>query len=383
MDLDIRTISVAISVVVVGNALIFTLAWRYAKSLRNIIGCWSLAQCLVGLGMVMIGLRNAIPDFFSVIVANACILGGQIAAQEGIAIYMEKRGYLRKLIWVILALAIMLIFIFTYEFSSLRYRIIVYSMAASFISVCSIMTLRVPSDDRNNPRLALMVLCGLHLLLMAFRIISAIIEGEYSGLLAAGKWQAWGMIGALSFYTNISLCFLWIIAHRLGLDVQHQALTDSLTGLANRRALDKMFDVLTSIKENDHIGLTLIDVDAFKQINDEIGHQAGDHYLTQIGQALARNLRASDHVFRYGGDEFVIITRNADEENLVHTAERLRQAIEGLSMTWQGKSLNSSISIGVALSGDQAGTIDDLMRTADEALYQAKKEGKNCIFFKK
>lgn len=76
MNFDIRTLSVSISTVVIGSALISTLAWRYATSQRTIIGYWSLSQGLVGAGLVLVVLRNTIPDFFSVIIANACISGG-------------------------------------------------------------------------------------------------------------------------------------------------------------------------------------------------------------------------------------------------------------------------------------------------------------------
>jgi diguanylate cyclase (GGDEF)-like protein len=381
VNLDIRTIFVTVSVIVLGNAFISTLAWRYARSLRSIIGYWSLGQVLVGIGTVMVALRTVIPDVFSILLANACILGGQVATQEGFARYMGKEGTYRKVNLIVLTIMVLAFVYFTYVNPSVSHRIVVYSLAAFLISLGSMITLRTNDTEEDAPRYFLIALLAFHLCLMVFRAFSAISQGEYAEFLNSGAWQAWGMIAALSFYASLAISFFWLIAHRLGLDTQKLAFTDSLTGLSNRRAMDHLLEKLLPVLLERNIGFLLMDVDDFKGINDKFGHQAGDSYLVHLGRKISENLRSGDRVFRYAGDEFVVLTRDGDESSALHTAERLRQRIEELAVPWQGKELRSTVSIGLTLSNTHVRISDDLMRVADKALYRAKAEGGNRVVF--
>ena len=381
MNLDIRTIFITVSVIVLGNAFISTLAWHSAKSLRTIIGYWSLGQVLVGIGTVLVALRTVIPDAFSIILANACIVGGQVATQEGFARYMGKEGNYRKTNLIVWAIMVLFFFYFTYINPSVRDRIVVYSLAASLISVGSMITLRANETGEDAPRRFMIALLVFHLCLMSFRAISAISEGEYAEFLNSGFLQSWGMIVALSFYASLAISFFWLVAHRMGLDTQKLAFTDSLTGLSNRRAMDHLLEKLLPVLLGRNIGFLLIDVDDFKEINDKFGHRAGYSYLVHLGQEISGNLRSGDRVFRYAGDEFVVLTRDGDEPSTLCAAERLRQRIEELAVSWQGQQLRSTVSIGLTLSNAKVRSSDDLMRVADEALYRAKGDGGNCVVF--
>jgi diguanylate cyclase (GGDEF)-like protein len=329
----------------------------------------------------MIALRGFIPDAFSILLANVCILGGQVATQEGIARYMGKEGYLRKAtltVWIIMIGAFLY---FTFVYPSVSNRIVAYSIAAVSITLGSMITLRSNDAVEDAPRRFLIALLGLHLCLMFFRAASAILQGDYAEFLNSGDLQAWGMVGALSYYASLSMCYFWLIAHRLGLDVQRLAFTDSLTGLSNRRAMDNSIEkILPAIVES-NMGFLLIDVDNFKEINDRFGHQAGDRFLIRLGQEITENLRIGDTVFRYAGDEFVVLTRDCDESSVVQTAERLRQKVEAMSVPWQAQQLRSTVSVGLALSNANTRSSDDLMRIADGALYRAKGTGGNCVVF--
>ena len=383
MNLDIKTISITISVIVLGNAFISFLAWRYAKSQRAIIGYWSLSQILVATGLVLVTFRTVIPDFVSVIVANACIIGSQIATQEGITRYMGKEGYLRKENWAIWSSMLAGFIYFTYVSPSVGNRIVVFSIAAATLSLLSIITLKTRTADGDAPRRALIAVFFLHQCLTMYRALVAILQGGYAEFLNSGLLQAWGMIGAASFYASLSLIFFWLIAHRLGLDSQRQALTDPLTGLSNRRAMDNVIGDLLPTTMERNIGFLIIDIDGFKKINDSFGHQAGDGFLVLLGQELSKHLRSSDAVFRYAGDEFVVLTQKCDEVIAMQTAERLRQMAEKLVLPWMEHQLQATISVGIALSTDKIKSIDELMRIADEALYRAKDSGGNCVMLGK
>ena len=376
MYLDLRTLFIATAAITLVNTVIFALAWRNAKSLRTIIGYWSLSHVLSGTSMVLLALRGVISDFFSIIIAGACILGSQIATQEGIAQYMEKPGYLRRAAWTVWGLMITSFLFMTYFSSSINNRIVVYSVSAALLALLSMKILRVSGDDENAPRRFMMTLLALFTGLMIFRAIFTMIQGQQTDLMNQGFVHEWITLGMLCFCTGMSLCLFWLISHRLGLDVQRQALTDTLTGIANRRAMDNRIGALMSLTA-ECIGFLLIDIDDFKEINDQFGHQAGDRFLIRFGQEISDAVRTSDFVFRYAGDEFVVVVQNCDEVSLMNTAERLRQKIEELTVSWQGHSLRSTISIGLALSNEAVRNGEELMRIADEALYRAKNSGGN------
>ncbi len=158
--------------------------------------------------------------------------------------------------------------------------------------------------------------------------------------------------------------------------------TDSLTGLANRRAFDDEVQRRFAEWQRRRTPFTLLilDVDHFKQINDSNGHPAGDAVLRHIGTVIATNSRQMDFRCRYGGDEFVVILPDTTAQEARVAAERIRKALESAVIPFENESLSATCSIGVA----RIGAGDDVMkliRRADEALYKAKEAGRNCGFW--
>ena len=123
--------------------------------------------------------------------------------------------------------------------------------------------------------------------------------------------------------------------------------------------------------------MILIDADYFKRINDKFGHCAGDIALRAIADTCTSCVRDSDVVGRFGGEEFIILLPHTTADNAVVVAERIRRETTLLNLTWQGARLNVTLSLGVAEIGAQAATFDALLRSADKALYVAKKRGRN------
>ena len=157
---------------------------------------------------------------------------------------------------------------------------------------------------------------------------------------------------------------------------------DPLTGIYNRRWLNKMFhrEVQRCQKSGSKLGLLMIDVDYFKRFNDENGHLAGDQCLKSIASTLRNNLRPNDMVARFGGEEFSVLLPDTGEEDCMMIAERLRRAVSNTTiMDHQGNRLPSvTISLGIAQIR-QNDSVEDLLDHADKALYQAKEQGRDCI----
>jgi two-component system cell cycle response regulator len=161
------------------------------------------------------------------------------------------------------------------------------------------------------------------------------------------------------------------------------ALTDSLTGLFNRRYLNVHLQrVLSRIGEaRKPVGAIMFDIDFFKKVNDTYGHAVGDEVLKEVASRVSRNLRNFDMVARYGGEEFVIVMPDATVESAATVAERLRIRIAGepFKVSDPVGQISITISLGVTGTDNRHESPDALIKRADLALYQAKNKGRNCV----
>ena len=159
------------------------------------------------------------------------------------------------------------------------------------------------------------------------------------------------------------------------------SITDTLTGLYNRRYFESMIEaeVAMSVRYGVPNSLLLIDIDHFKKINDTCGHHAGDSVLEELACCLKGKMRISDTLCRLGGEEFVVFCKNADQGDAIHIAEKLRLAVLEREFKVGDEKLRVSISIGAATIPDShsTNTVKDFYRYADIALYQSKGEGRN------
>ncbi len=162
--------------------------------------------------------------------------------------------------------------------------------------------------------------------------------------------------------------------------LEEQALRDELTGLYNRRALDRRLEeeVHRALRHGRSFSLLFIDVDDFKGLNDSYGHCLGDKVLQEIGKILLANGRAMDVFFRYGGEEFVAILPETKTSDAVKVAERVRRAVAERPLA--GGAVQVTVSVGVATFPDHGGSVSELLESADRAQYRAKGRGKNRVY---
>jgi diguanylate cyclase (GGDEF)-like protein len=165
--------------------------------------------------------------------------------------------------------------------------------------------------------------------------------------------------------------------------VQRQAVTDELTGLSNVRELHTVLDreIERSRRFNSPLGLVMIDIDDFKQVNDVHGHQQGDEVLAAMASVLRDHSRDIDEPARYGGEELAVVLPQTDSEGAAQLAERMREAVERMRVSHvsgNGK-LAITASFGVASVPDSASDKSSLIAAADAALYRAKRSGKNRV----
>lgn len=171
--------------------------------------------------------------------------------------------------------------------------------------------------------------------------------------------------------------------------LRHMVATDGLTGLGSRRALDDATDRewRRAHREKEPLSLLMLDVDHFKQFNDQYGHMAGDDALAAVGNCIQQLIRRpGDYAGRYGGEEFAVLLPGTDAAGAAHVAENIRKAVERLHLSHAGSALGSlTVSIGAVtdgadwLGGRHFSDVRAFVRAGDEALYEAKRSGRNRV----
>lgn len=162
--------------------------------------------------------------------------------------------------------------------------------------------------------------------------------------------------------------------------IKDMAHNDFLTGLSNRHSFfEEMNQYYKMAKEkSESFALAMVDVDNFKNINDSLGHDVGDMVLVELAKVLKNNLKGSDIVARFGGEEFCIVLKNIEQKKALEYFIKLKESIAAMAIrTKETKAFNVTVSIGVAFN--DASSLDEILKQADMALYQAKKNGKNRV----
>jgi len=162
-------------------------------------------------------------------------------------------------------------------------------------------------------------------------------------------------------------------------DALHAAHKDALTGIGNRAALDETLsrEVDIAHRHGRSLGMIIIDIDHFKLINDNYGHAAGDCLLQALSLTAEETIRLSDQIFRYGGEEFVVLLPETAIGGVKRLAERIRRNIEESETSCEGSSIKLTVSLGIATLKNGEDEVLFFNR-ADKALYQAKNDGRNC-----
>lgn len=208
-------------------------------------------------------------------------------------------------------------------------------------------------------------------------------------------------IGYLSFlavkqnaFTQESENIIHLLAHDFSMvfklmllydETKELSITDGLTNLYNKRYFMNIFEkeFERARRFNNNLSLILIDIDLFKSINDTYGHLQGDSVLKEMGSILKQGIRRIDISARYGGEEFVIIIPNTDLTGAGHAAEKIRKLVESHNFKAEKKPLKVTVSLGVASMASDISNSLDLIKIADDALYQAKKNGRNMVWITK
>lgn len=226
-----------------------------------------------------------------------------------------------------------------------------------------------------------------------FQIYLPVLHSYHDGRLEDLKAQAhqldeqtsllfWVQLGFLVTSVILALGFTFLTLFRPFQIASHQAFHDGLTGLANRRYWDRRLvpQIGATIRGGTPLALCLMDVDHFKHFNDTYGHPMGDSLLKALSQTIREEIRSTDEVLRFGGEEFLFVLWGSQTEQAVAIMEKVRKSIETMRVLLpSGASVGTTASFGIAISPFDGLAVPDLLAMADKRLYQAKNQGRNRI----
>ncbi|MFP5230500.1 MAG: diguanylate cyclase [Acidobacteriota bacterium] len=332
-------------------------------------------------GVLLMGLRPWTPTLLSLVAANFLLFAGAVFIYMATARILDTDPHIFPWPTGILIVALPLFIWFTYANNQVFARLVIHAVVlnAIFLSAAAMLFRKRHTPETRQPaRACAWLLIFASFLQVAwcvfeFRMPAEQMNFVHPDLINVG-FSYLSMVLALA--TVIGLLWLALTVHRVALNKMAQ--TDSLTGLLNRRAFEDILrrELLRADRSGSTTGIMLIDLDYFKQVNDSLGHLAGDDVLQRIALVLRDGTRPSDVLARYGGEEFVILLRNAGVHESMMAAERIRSLIAGMSGL--PGSVNLTASIGVAVSQAHDTATEFLLR-ADEALYRSKREGRNLV----
>ncbi len=378
MQLDSFTLLVACCGLLVLVGLAFTFLW-FGDRKSTWLLWWGLPLISNGLALTFYMRVGWQTDFVTLAFGNAARIFGLGCMWYGIRLFQGRRPP-----WgVISAMSIAWIALCLYPpfVESMTARIAVVSLLHAAICAFAVLDLWRGREDKLRSRIPTMIVFGSYGVLMLGR---ATLSGSAPFPVGSGpldpNWLAafiWLVVAHALF---AAFLFLAMTMERREAQQRNFAMSDPLTGLLNRRAFadfaQRMARRRTGLR--DAMALLVLDLDHFKQINDQFGHEAGDKLLKAFAETSEDNVRQTDQLFRMGGEEFCFVLPNTSLRDAIAVAERVRRGFEGTSIATAGGPAATTVSIGIAAT-HVALDIELLLAAADAAVYEAKARGRNRV----
>lgn len=336
----------------------------------------ALVSSSVGSMLGMMHVNDALLTISNAIIIYPLFFLSLTASWSGLRMFYDRR--VSPTFFILLTLAPTLVYCLgvAFNFASRINLSCVYLMAALIVSLILLEIYETPNKRiLSQYVVALAFFCYLSALLLPAILIAI-------GLMPA-KQNSSSITAMLFDQAASTLVYFGYIAmnsERANIALQKMAETDPLTDLINRRGAQLMLDRLnSSFKSNNSFSILLGDIDYFKNINDTLGHKAGDIVLIGVADVLKFNLRKHDKAVRWGGEEFLIVLPETNYEDALQLAERIRMNIEENLFLYSDEVVKVTMSFGVASKTPDENSYEHMIARADQALYHAKKTGRNRV----
>jgi diguanylate cyclase (GGDEF)-like protein len=380
---DIRTaLFLGAFLTLLTGALLFSVRRHFSPLLQPSLRWWIAATFLHPLGFLLIGLRALVSDWWTTVLSNALI--GMAFAAFAVSLRMfngspQRRGRLYALVAAAAGLAVY----YTYPNPDENMRIGTISVVYALLLGSSARAVYRHGQERTSITHITGALFLLGTAIMSWRgaVYMFFPAATPPSVFVATPLQiaAYAAGGLLPVVSTIG--YLLMCTEFNQRELAKAATLDYLTGICNRRAIEDLAarSIASARRHGVPLALMIVDVDHFKRINDEHGHQAGDGALIETVKRIRDSLRSEDLVGRLGGEEFVAVMPSTDGAAALAAAERMRSAFADTLMNIGEASLPITVSIGVAVLDAQDQVYSHLLRRADRAMYAAKTAGRNKV----
>lgn len=376
--LDLRTMVLIYVGIRLGLALALVYLWRIQRHYPPAKD-WALGALLSAAGLFLLALRELAPVWMTEILSNALLLPGWMIFDYGIAKAAGKNVPYKSGL-VLCALAVTGVAWYCYGAPSYPARVLVHNATLITFDLYAAYACLTASKASRTLTFRLIALL---LIILSITCLWRVLAGTFAfpTTMPASLPRLLWVVVAIIIFPMLTLLLALLTSQRLQDELNEQARRDALTGAFNRRAFDEIIgrEWARTLRHGDPLSVLAVDIDHFKRINDQYGHQTGDATLVHISNTARTTLRTSDTWCRYGGEEFVAVLPNTGIEDALTVAERLRSAVEETIIATPSGTTTVSVSIGVAERTSTQTEWAQVFALADAALYQAKAAGRNQV----
>lgn len=382
IEIDLRTLSLTL---ILFSALFGIGMFLYGRAHNSFVGIklMGLGYIFIGIGHFLLGMRDVLNDFTTIVFANPILCLGAILIYRGLLDFLDIAAKLEYHVSLLLIpLFAGLLYYYKFQEPDINTRIILFSLFYSII--CFIPTFSIWKHYKKHSSVQIHILFYMFLIMGFFHLFRALwtsFEDQHLNFMDAGLIHSMTVIVSELLVIMTAFITIWMASDKLQTKLSIMARTDSLTQLYNRRTFEENCDVEFSraSRINSPFSIIICDLDLFKNINDKHGHPMGDEVLKVFADTLRNNVRTHDVVARFGGEEFVILLPETGSNRSIVVAENIRKkAHSSFIRTQDGSNILFSASFGVSHFDDDNDWMSVLKR-ADKALYAAKQNGRNRV----
>lgn len=372
-------------VIVTGSLTIVTLIMALSRNERH-LWIYSCGFAFSSTGFLLLSFQNRLPHLIGIILANTLLITFHLCMVWGIRMFYGVNPRLPRRFWAFLALYAAILAFFTYAVPSFTVRGI---LTSAFIMLIILEFLRVlirnSYDIADIIRIPIVSCFALCVAFHATRLV--LLATVFSG---AGNLLFENPLTSVTIAFTIFITILWsggillldnakLIGDLIkkNMMLENMALKDELTGLFNRHSLDQTIvaEMQRQNRYQEPVTLIMLDLDHFKTVNDRFGHDAGDMVLVEAARRVIKGIRSTDFLFRWGGEEFLILMPNTSLEGAAFVADKLRCALLGAPIEPVG-TVTASFGVAERKPGESR---EDWFRHVDQAMYRAKRGGRNRV----
>jgi len=379
MQLDVPTLLVVLAIMTQIAAMSLVFGWAQRKLERHIL-YWAIGLQIGAVSSALLGLRGIAPDWLSIGVANGCTF-----LALGMAWNAARAFNGRPACWwpILIAPGIWVVALQVPEIAgSLANRIVVSSLLGSVISVVLAWEIWTKGSDKLVWRRPFAAVPAVHAVFLLARAVGALTLDVPQDIFKASLVVGVGVLEPILMMFAATIIGLRLTDERLKNVLKRAASIDTLTGLLNHGAfMDQAGARLRDARNRaDFVTLLLFDLDRFKQLNDRYGHAAGDAALRAFSNIVRRRVSEKDCAGRVGGEEFAALLVDCSAARGLLVAERIRADIARHPVVHAGNDIRVTVSVGVMTVAAATADLGSLMVAADEALYAAKRAGRDLVF---